>query len=315
MLQYILAGLALGSIYAIAASALVVTYISAGVLNFAFASIAYFIARCYYWFNTQQGWTSYNAALICLLVIAPLLGVFLYLALFRFVRDKSTLIKVVVTIGLSVALPAITDTDLRPRDDHQLARPGVAIRRTVPLSGNARDHRSAHHLWLCALHPHRGNLCPPFHGHRSARTRHGRFGGHDHHFGCQRQPYRHRRVGCRHGLDGIGGDFGRSHPGAEHRGDGGTHVRGLCRRGRCPLPFPSWGDRGSHSPWAWSPTSSRSTFRPTVRSPRSSFRAFHSSSSSYSCCSTWFAQDRSKRRRVAVVLWTRPSDRRTTTRR
>ena len=36
MLQYVLAGLALGSIYAIAASALVVTFVSSGVLNFAF---------------------------------------------------------------------------------------------------------------------------------------------------------------------------------------------------------------------------------------------------------------------------------------
>ena len=41
MLQYILFGLALGSIYAIASSALVVTFVSAGVLNFAFGSMAY----------------------------------------------------------------------------------------------------------------------------------------------------------------------------------------------------------------------------------------------------------------------------------
>ena len=54
MLQYVLAGLALGSIYAIAASALVVTFVSSGVLNFAFGSMAYVVARFYYWLNSQH---------------------------------------------------------------------------------------------------------------------------------------------------------------------------------------------------------------------------------------------------------------------
>jgi branched-chain amino acid transport system permease protein len=109
MLQYILAGLALGSIYAIASSAIVVTFVSTGVLNFAFGAIAYFIARFYYWLNTQHGMTSYSAAGISLLLVAPAFGVFLYFALFRFVRGKSTLVKLVVTIGLWVALQAFTD--------------------------------------------------------------------------------------------------------------------------------------------------------------------------------------------------------------
>src|ERR1700732_4716804 len=53
VLGYIFAGIALGSIYAIAASGIVVTYVSSGVLNFAFGSIAYFLARFYYYLNTQ----------------------------------------------------------------------------------------------------------------------------------------------------------------------------------------------------------------------------------------------------------------------
>ncbi len=109
MLQYILVGLALGSIYAIASAGLVVTFVSTGVLNFAFGSMAYVIARFYYWLNTQHGWTTTNAALVSLLVVAPLLGVALYAVLFRFVRNRTSLIKIVVTIGLSVALPPIAD--------------------------------------------------------------------------------------------------------------------------------------------------------------------------------------------------------------
>ncbi len=109
MLQYVLAGLALGSIYAIASAGLVVTFVSTGVLNFAFGSMAYVVARFYYWLNTQHGWTTWSAGCVSLLVMAPLLGVILYAVLFRFVRNRSSLIKIVVTIGLSVALPPIAD--------------------------------------------------------------------------------------------------------------------------------------------------------------------------------------------------------------
>ncbi len=109
MLQYVLAGLALGSIYAIAAASLTVTFVSAGVLNLAFGSMAYFVARFYYWFNSQHGWTTYEAGLVSILVVAPLLGVVLYAILFRHIRGKSTLVKLVVTIGLSVALPPIAN--------------------------------------------------------------------------------------------------------------------------------------------------------------------------------------------------------------
>ena len=49
------------------------------------------------------------AGLLSLLVMAPLLGVVLYAVLFRFIRDRSSLMKIVVTIGLSVALPAVAD--------------------------------------------------------------------------------------------------------------------------------------------------------------------------------------------------------------
>jgi branched-chain amino acid transport system permease protein len=109
MLQYVFAGLALGSIYAIASASLTVTFISAGVLNFAFGSMAYFVARSYYWLNSQHGWSSGTAGIVCILGIGPALGVVLYSGLFRFVRGKSQLIKLVTTIGVSVSLPPVAD--------------------------------------------------------------------------------------------------------------------------------------------------------------------------------------------------------------
>ena len=109
MVQYVLIGLALGSVYAIASASLVVTYVSAGVLNFAFGSMAYFVARFYFWLNSQHGWTTWAAGSLSIVVVGPLMGVVLYATLFRHIRGKSTLVKLVATIGLSVALPAVAD--------------------------------------------------------------------------------------------------------------------------------------------------------------------------------------------------------------
>jgi branched-chain amino acid transport system permease protein len=107
MLQFVIAGLVLGGIYAIASAGLVITYTSSGILNFAFGAMAYFIARFYYYLHTQQSWGIVPAAIVSILIAAPALGVLLYGVLFRFLRLSSPLIKVVATIGLLVALPAL----------------------------------------------------------------------------------------------------------------------------------------------------------------------------------------------------------------
>ena len=105
MLGYIFAGIALGSIYAIAASGIVVTYVSSGVLNFAFGSMAFFLARFYYFLNSQHGWDQLPAVAVSVFLAGPALGALLYLALFRHLGLSSPLIKIVSTIGVSVALP------------------------------------------------------------------------------------------------------------------------------------------------------------------------------------------------------------------
>ena len=109
MLGYILAGLVLGGIYAISAAGIVVTYVSAGVLNFSFGAIAFFVARLYYFLNVQQGWPVAPAAVVAIVVVGPLLGVALHYLLFRFLSQASALTKVVSTIGLSVAIPAASE--------------------------------------------------------------------------------------------------------------------------------------------------------------------------------------------------------------
>jgi branched-chain amino acid transport system permease protein len=108
MLQYIIAGLVLGGIYAIASAGLVITYVSSGILNFSFGALAFFIARFYYYLHVQQGWGILPAAAVAILIASPALGVLLYFALFRFLRLSSPLVKVVATLGLLVAIPALS---------------------------------------------------------------------------------------------------------------------------------------------------------------------------------------------------------------
>jgi branched-chain amino acid transport system permease protein len=107
MLQYVIAGLVLGGIYAIASAGLVITYVSSGILNFAFGALAYFVARFYYYLHTQQNWGIIPAAVVSIVIAGPAIGVFLYFVLFRFLRLSSPLIKVVATLGLLVTIPAI----------------------------------------------------------------------------------------------------------------------------------------------------------------------------------------------------------------
>jgi branched-chain amino acid transport system permease protein len=109
MLSYIIAGLVLGGIYAISAGGIVVTYVSTGVLNLAFGTVAYFLARLYYFLLVQHHWSVPEAAAFVLLFASPALGVLLYLVLFRFIVHSSSLIKVVSTIGLAVSIPPLSE--------------------------------------------------------------------------------------------------------------------------------------------------------------------------------------------------------------
>ena len=78
MLQFVIAGLVLGGIYAICSAGLVITYTSSGILNFAFGAMAYFIARFYYYLHTQQNWAIVASAVVSIVIAGPLLGVLLY---------------------------------------------------------------------------------------------------------------------------------------------------------------------------------------------------------------------------------------------
>jgi branched-chain amino acid transport system permease protein len=104
---YIISGLTVGSIYAISALGLVLTYTSSRVFNFAHGAIAYGLAVFYYYLTRQNDWSIATAAPFTILVVAPLVGLALYFALFRRLTHATPTVRLVSTVGLWVALPAL----------------------------------------------------------------------------------------------------------------------------------------------------------------------------------------------------------------
>ncbi len=107
MSAFVVAGLVLGGIYAISAVGLVLTYSASRIFNFGHGAIAYFVAMCFYHFNTEFGWSTTAAAVVSIGVIAPALGLLLWAVLFRYLVHADPAVKLVSTIGLFVAIPPL----------------------------------------------------------------------------------------------------------------------------------------------------------------------------------------------------------------
>lgn len=97
-----------GAIYSLLASGLVLTYATSGVFNFAHGAIAFSTAFLFYELHTGLGWPVWAAALVAIVGFAPLLGVLMDRVIFRSLRTADQSTKVVATVGLLVAIPALT---------------------------------------------------------------------------------------------------------------------------------------------------------------------------------------------------------------
>ena len=109
LIAYTIVGLAIGATYAIAASGLVVTYSTTGVFNIAHGAIGMFMAFTYWQFSVAWHWPPPLAVAICVLVIAPLMGLVLE-RIVRPVADASVALKLVVTIAVMVLLIGLVQT-------------------------------------------------------------------------------------------------------------------------------------------------------------------------------------------------------------
>jgi branched-chain amino acid transport system permease protein len=108
ILRWVVVGITLGSIYAVAASGLVVTYTTSGIFNFAQGAIGMLMAFVYWELKVNAGVQTFVALLITVMIAAPLLGVAIERVLMRRLTDAPLVAQLVVTIGLMLALMGLT---------------------------------------------------------------------------------------------------------------------------------------------------------------------------------------------------------------
>ena len=73
-LAFTITGIVTGSVYAIAASGLVVTYTTSGIFNFAHGAIGMVMAFLYWQLRVQMHWPAPIALIVVLFILSPLLG-------------------------------------------------------------------------------------------------------------------------------------------------------------------------------------------------------------------------------------------------
>src|SRR3954451_23163101 len=89
------------------ASGLVLTYTTSGIFNFAHGAVAFATAYLYYQLNTGLGVPIVPALIIAVFIFAQLLGLLLDRILLRRLATAPVYARIVGTIGLLVALPAL----------------------------------------------------------------------------------------------------------------------------------------------------------------------------------------------------------------
>ena len=106
-LEYTILGLVTGSVYGIAASGLVLTYTTSGIFNFAQGAMAMLAAFTYWQLRFGWNWPAPLALFAVIAVLAPLLGMVLYVGIMRGLRETADVTKIVVTVAITLGLIAL----------------------------------------------------------------------------------------------------------------------------------------------------------------------------------------------------------------
>lgn len=103
-ITFTILGLVLGSVYAIAASGLVLTYNTSGIFNFAHGAQAMLGAFLYWQLRHDSGWPTWLALLVVLGVVGPLMGLLLHGLIMKGLRDTAEVTKIVVTVSILLGM-------------------------------------------------------------------------------------------------------------------------------------------------------------------------------------------------------------------
>ncbi len=140
LLTLLVLGLVSGSLYAVAASGLVVTYTTSGIFNFAHGAVAMFCAFVYWQLSSPQAWDLPVpvALALTLLVFAPGMGWLIDRVLMRRLHDATPITRIVVPIGLLVALIQLATIIWSPDESRSLPR--FFVGRSIHVAGIAVDY-------------------------------------------------------------------------------------------------------------------------------------------------------------------------------
>jgi ABC-type branched-subunit amino acid transport system ATPase component/branched-subunit amino acid ABC-type transport system permease component len=134
-MRLVVPGIVAGGLYAMLAAGVVLTYQTSGIFNFAHGAVAFATAFLFFQLDAGLGWPVWLAAVVAVVVFAPLLGLALDRAVFRRIAGAPIVAKLVVPLALLVVLPAAClfavdrlndwfDAGL-PTQDQMLAIPGL----------------------------------------------------------------------------------------------------------------------------------------------------------------------------------------------
>ena len=122
VVPFLIAGVALGSIYGVAAQGLVVTYATSGVFNFAQGAIGMFMAYVYWQLRVDIGLPTVVAFALTVAVLAPALGIFIERLIMRRLVTAPLVGQLVATVGLMLALMGLAASIWSPNVSRAIPR-------------------------------------------------------------------------------------------------------------------------------------------------------------------------------------------------
>ena len=106
-LGFALPGVPYGCTYALVAVCLVLTYQATGVFNFAFGAQAFASAFVFTYLTQFHGWSGFEAFLVSVVVLGPLMGWAFDRLLFRYIPNTNSTAKMVCSLALLVGIPSL----------------------------------------------------------------------------------------------------------------------------------------------------------------------------------------------------------------
>jgi ABC-type branched-subunit amino acid transport system ATPase component/branched-subunit amino acid ABC-type transport system permease component len=106
-LSLLVTGVVTGAIYSMLAAGLTLTYSTTGIFNLGYGAVAFTSAFIFYELQTGLHWPVVWAAVVVVLIFAPLLGLLLDRFVFRKLSQASEGSKIMATVGVLIAVPAL----------------------------------------------------------------------------------------------------------------------------------------------------------------------------------------------------------------